>query len=180
MIIHLFTFVLAALTGVGQVNLIDWSPARRLNWEDFKAAPDAASSNAALTSSSINVEFGYDDEELQYTINCRFDKTKSWVKVRTSDILLHEQGHFDIAELHARKLNQALKGYRFNAKTVSNDVNRIYDSVMVLHHAAQSEYDKETDFSRKKEKQLIWQKRIADNLQDLNAFGSYGTKTTQK
>lgn len=180
MVTHLITFVLAALTGIGQANLIDWSPARKLNWDDFKASPDAASSNAALTSSSINVEFGYDDEELQYTINCRFDKTRSWVKIRTAAILSHEQGHFDIAELHARKLNQALKAYRFNPKTVSNDVNRIYDSVMVLHHTSQNEYDKETDFSRNKNKQVIWQKKIADDLQDLNAFAGYGTRTTQQ
>ncbi|MDF2187556.1 DUF922 domain-containing protein [Paraflavitalea sp. CAU 1676] len=181
MITPIFTFLLATLTGIGQANLIDWNSSRRLSWEDFKAAPDAASNNAALTSSSINVEFGYDDEELQYTINCRFDKTKSWVRVRNATILQHEQGHFDIAELHARKLNQALKAYRFNAKTVSTDVNRIYDSVMVLHHSAQNEYDKETDFSRNKDKQVIWLKKIADNLQELNTFGGYaGRPAIQK
>jgi predicted secreted Zn-dependent protease len=126
-----------------------------------------------LTNSSINVEFGYDDEELQYSIKCRFDKTKSWVRIRNNEILAHEQGHFDMAELHARKLNKALKEYRFNAKSVSEDVNRIYDSIMTLHHAAQSEYDKETDFSRNKEKQALWQKKIADDLQQLKAFAGY-------
>jgi hypothetical protein len=174
MITHLFTFLLAALTGIDQASLINWSASRKLTWDDFKAAPDPASTNAALTSSSINVEFGFDEEELQYTIKCRFDKTKSWVRIRNQVILLHEQGHFDIAELHARKLNQALKTYRFNAQTVNDDVNRIYDSVMMLHHAAQSEYDKETDFSRKKDTQDIWLKQLADNLQTLKIYANYG------
>ena len=177
MITHFFTFLLAALTGIEQASLIDWTASRKLTWDDFKAPPDPASSNAALTSSSINVEFGYDDEELQYTIKCRFDKNKSWVRIHNHVILSHEQGHFDIAELHARKLNQALKAYRFNAKTVNDDVNRIYDSVMSIHHSAQREYDKETDFSRNKEKQAQWLKIIADNLQELKAYAPYGGKT---
>lgn len=178
MIIPIFTFLLAALTGIEQASLIEWTASRKLSWEDFKAPPDPASSNAALTSSSINVEFGYDDEELQFSIKCRFDKNKSWVRIRNSVILQHEQGHFDIAELHARKLNQALKAYRFNARTVSDDVNRIYDSVMVLHHTAQNEYDKETDFSRNKDKQAIWLKKIADDLQGTKDFAAY-TKATK-
>jgi hypothetical protein len=173
MITYFFALLVAVITGKEQANLVEWNATRRLTWEDFKAAPDPASSNAALTSSSINVEFGYDDQELQFTIKCRFDKNKSWVRVRNAEILAHEQGHFDMAELHARKLNKALKGYKFNSKTVSEDVNRIYDSVMTLHHAAQSEYDKETDFSRNKEKQATWQKKIADEIQQLKAFANY-------
>lgn len=178
MITHFIAFLLTALTGAGQANYIEWSPSRKLTWEDFKAPPDAASTNAALTSSSINVEFGYDEEELQFNIKCSFDKNKSWVRIRNNTILLHEQGHFDIAELHARKLNKALKAYHFNAKTVSNDVNRIYDSVMTLHHAAQNEYDKETDFSRNKEKQTLWLKKIADDLQGLKTYAAYSKQLT--
>ena len=180
MITHFFTFLLAAFTSVEQASLIEWTASRKLTWDDFKAPPDPASTNAALTSSSINVEFGYDDEELQYSIKCRFDKTKSWVRIRNHAILMHEQGHFDIAELHARKLNQALKAYHFNAKTVSDDVNRIYDSVMVLHHAAQNEYDKETDFSRNKGKQEAWLKKIADNLEALKTYAAYGKAAYSK
>lgn len=176
MITYFFAFLLTALTGTEQASFIEWSASRKLTWDDFKAPPDPASTNAALTSSAINVEFGYDEEELQFNIKCSFDKNKSWVRIRNTAILLHEQGHFDIAELHARKLNKALKAYPFNAKTVSNDVNRIYDSVMALHHAAQNEYDKETDFSRNKEKQAIWLKKIAEDLQGLQMYAAYSKK----
>lgn len=178
MLTSIFTFLLAALTSAEQANanLIEWTAARKLTWDDFKAPADPASTNAALTSSSINVEFGYDDQELQFTIKCQFDKNKSWVRVRSTTILQHEQGHFDIAELHARKLYQALKGYHFNAKTVSDDVNKIYDSVMILHHSAQNEYDKETDFSRNKEKQAVWLRKITDDLLSLKQYAAYNHK----
>ncbi len=93
---------------------IPWSEARKLSWSDFKARPDAASANAAMTNSIINIEFNFDDTSLDYTISCRFDKNRSWVKVRTVSVLEHEQGHFDIAEIYARVLAKEMKQYRFN------------------------------------------------------------------
>ena len=167
------SWLLLTLTLVQQGNLIPWNASRKLNWEDFKASPDPHSSNAALTSSSINIEFGYNDEKLQFTIRCAFDKTRSWVRVRNNDVLAHEQGHFDIAEIHARKLNKAMKEYRFNARTVSQDVNGIYDRMMNQHRDAQNQYDKETDYSRNKTKQEEWLKKIQQQLQELSEYANY-------
>jgi len=173
MIAQLLAFLLAASVLQQQNNLIDWNASRKLTWEDFKGPVDPESKNAALTSSSINIEFGYDESGLEYSIKCSFNKQKSWVRIRNSDVLAHEQGHFDLAELHARKLYKAMKGYKFNAKTVSNDVNKIYDSLMTAHHQAQNLYDQETDYSRNKVKQEEWQKKIADELKGLRGFADY-------
>lgn len=173
MIAHLFAFLIAATVMQQPNNLIDWNASRKLTWEDFKGPVDTESKNAALTSSSINIEFGYDESGLEYSIKCSFNKQKSWVRIRNTEVLAHEQGHFDLAELHARKLFKAMKGYKFNAKTVSNDVNRIYDSLMNEHHQAQNQYDQETDYSRNKPKQEEWQKKIAEELKGLQAFAAY-------
>jgi hypothetical protein len=179
MIARLLAVLLAAAIPQQQNNLIDWDPSRKLTWADFKGPVDTASKNAALTSSSINIEFGYDDSGLEYSIKCSFNKEKSWVRVRNDEVLAHEQGHFDLAELHARKLNKAMKAYKFNPKTVSTDVNRIYDSLMNVHHQAQNRYDLETDFSRNKVKQEEWLKKIAGELKSLQAFASYRKSSTQ-
>jgi hypothetical protein len=173
MILHLFTLLLAAATFQQSNNLVDWNASRKLTWEDFKGPVDPDSKNAALTSSSINIEFGYDDEGLEYSIKCSFNKQKSWVRIRNTEVLAHEQGHFDLAELHARKLFKAMKAYKFNANTVSKDVNTIYDSLMNAHHEAQNMYDSETDYSRNKVKQEEWQKKIANELKSLQAFANY-------
>jgi hypothetical protein len=173
MIVQLFTLLLVASTLQQNNSLIDWNASRKLTWEDFKGPVDAESKNAALTSSSINIEFGYDETGLEYSIKCSFNKQKSWVRIRNNEVLAHEQGHFDLAELHARKLFKAMKAYKFNAKTVSNDVNKIYDSLMQAHHEAQNQYDNETDYSRNKVKQEEWQKKIADELKGLQAFSAY-------
>lgn len=145
-------------------HLIEWKPTARLSWEDFKGAPDYSSENVALTNTSIQLEYGYDKTSLEYTVKCRFDKTKSWVKVRNEDVLTHEQIHFDIAELFARKLRRQLQEYKFNPKTVAEDVNAIYEKIMTEHHAMQELYDNETDHSRLEDKQAYWEKKIESFL----------------
>ena len=66
---------------------------------------------AALSSTSIKIDWGYHSAVLKYHIRCRFDKFASWARVRNDSILIHEQGHFDIAEIYARRLNGALRKY---------------------------------------------------------------------
>lgn len=153
---------------------IKWSETRKLDWSDFKAKPDPASANAAMTNSIINIEFNFDDNSLDYTISCRFDKNRSWVKVRTVPVLQHEQGHFDIAEIYARKLAKEMSGYKFNPATVKDDVNNIYDRIMKVYQQEQQQYDQQTDFSRNREKQAEWLTRIAADLKSLQAFAGYG------
>ena len=146
---------------------------RKLTWKDFRAQPDKNSTNAALTSSSINIEFGYNNSGLKYKIKCRFDQNLSWGRIKNDYILAHEQGHFDIAEIHARKLHKNLKAYKFNNRTVAKDVNKIYDMVMKEHHAFQSLYDEETNYSRNAEKQGQWRDKIDQELNSLQEFADY-------
>jgi len=174
-----FSLLLVAITFIQpNNNLIPWSTARKLTWSDFKGDPDPHSPNAALTSSNINIDFGYNNTGFQYSIRCVFDKTRSWVRIPTDEVLAHEQGHFDIAEIYARRLNKALAGYRFNTQTVSKDVNDIYGNMMKEHRQAQVQYDQETDYSRNRVKQAEWLKKIAADLKSLSPFANYQKKNT--
>jgi hypothetical protein len=154
-------------------NLIDWNASRKLTWEDFQGKVDPASANAALTNSGINVEFGFNDKKLIHTIRCRFNKEKSWVRIKTDYILNHEQGHFDIAEIHARLLHKELTEYTFNAKTVNKDINNIYNGVMKLHVTAQQNYDQETNHSIDSVQQGLWDKKIDAMLGQYKQFADY-------
>ena len=169
----LFSLLLVCITVIQTNNLIPWNASRKLSWNDFKGEPDPHSPNAALTSSNINIEFGYNEEGFQYSIKCSFDQNRSWVRIKTNEVLAHEQGHFDIAEIFARKLNKMMKAYRFNAKTASTDLNRLYEDVMKQHRQTQTQYDQETDYSRNKPNQEEWLKKIAGDLKGLEAFANY-------
>jgi predicted secreted Zn-dependent protease len=154
-------------------NLIDWSVSRKLTWSDFRAKPDPSSANAALTSSTINVEFGYDKNGFKHSITCRFDKSKSWVRVKNDYILNHEQGHFDLAEAYARELHKEFQEYKFRKESASDDLNKIYSRVMQKHIEAQDRYDKQTDHSLDTAKQSAWDVKIRSMLKEFETFKDY-------
>lgn len=157
-------------------NLIDWSPSRKLKWEDFKGAPDASSTNAALTNSTIKAEFGYNDKGLTHSIKCMFNKRLSWGRIKNDYILNHEQGHFDITEAHARLLHKNLSEYVFNSKTVGNDINKIYGETMQAHVTMQKQYDLLTNHSIDSAEQRKWDQKIDGLLKELEKFSNYRTE----
>jgi hypothetical protein len=161
------------VTSLSYDNLVEWSASRKLRWEDFKGIPNPSSTNAALTNSSITVEFGYNHKGLTHSIKCRFNKSLSWGRIKNEYILNHEQGHFDIAEIHARLLHKALLNYKFNSATVGKDVNTIYNGVMNDHVETQKTYDLETNHSIDSAQQRVWDVKIAKLLQDNEEYALY-------
>ncbi len=156
-----------------KTNLIDWDAGRKLTWNDFEAKAQDNSDNVALTSTHINFKFGYGSSGFTYSITCQFDKSRSWVKIKNNYILAHEQGHFDIAELHARKLKKALSTYVFKEATASSDVNKLYEELMKQYQEMQNSYDRQTDHSRKTDQQEAWLKKIIAALNEMKAYAHY-------
>ena len=167
-------FFFSPLSALGQnEQFIEWSPVKRLTWEDYLARPSSSSDAAAITSTALGVEYHLKNNTLSYTITCRFSKTHSWGRHKTEYILQHEQGHFDIAEIYARKLNKALKHYSFNVKTSPKEVPAMYQQIMKEEGQLQNQYDSETDFSRDKPQQAIWLEKIQRELDKLKEYAAY-------
>jgi len=154
-------------------SLIDWNAGRKLNWSDFKAEPKKDYAAAALTSTSIKIDCGYSNNIAKYHISCSFDKKKSWGRVKNDYILSHEQAHFDIAEIYARKLNKLLRSYKPDENNFTRDVNKIYENVMKEYNDMQEEYDQETNFSINKIKQEEWLGKVSKELDNLNKYSKY-------
>jgi hypothetical protein len=153
--------------------LIDWNADKKLSWSDFKAPIDQSSPNAALTSTIMKYDMSYNSNDgLTFHIHCQFDKNTSWVRVKTDYILSHEQGHFDIAEIYARKFNKALKEYKPTSE-IKKDINKIYQQTIHEFHDRQVQYDKETNFSINKPEQEEWLKKISSELKELAAYANY-------
>ena len=153
--------------------MIPWTGHRRLTWEDFKCAPVRNTEAVALTSTSLGISYKVKNNQFVYDITCSFSKRHSWGLLKTSYILAHEQGHFDITELYARKLHQELQNYRFNATTFKADINNIYQRVVKEKEDFQEIYDGETDHSRKKVRQEEWLVRIEALLDDTTPYQNY-------
>ncbi|TMI74016.1 MAG: DUF922 domain-containing protein [Bacteroidetes bacterium] len=152
---------------------IDWHSSRQLSWNDYKGRPDPNSDAAASTTTYLGIEYKMDDKSFNWKIQCRFSLTKSWGRTKTDIILRHEQGHFDIAEIFARKLHKRMKEYHFNQATYETDLREIYSSITAEKEAFQDLYDNETDHSRKKDVQEKWLKKIATTLEELKGFANY-------
>jgi hypothetical protein len=156
---------------------IEWSPVKRLSWDDYLATPSSLSDAAAITSTALGIEYHIRNNSLSYSITCRFSKTRSWGRFKTTYILQHEQGHFDITEIFARKLAKEIKEYKFNPRKYQDDLGKIYQKVMDEKEQYQYKYDIETDYSRNKEKQAEWLKKIETELEKMDGFANYYTSS---
>lgn len=164
-----------------QDTIIYWNENRKLTWDDFKGAPpsDTMSIYGAATTSTITIDYVCNDTILVYLIRAWFSKNKSWVreKGKTPEILRHEQLHFDITELYARKIRKshkmfldAVKGYKkidcdkfeiqlqigTMIKQMEEYEHRVYD-LMTLHGLAE-------------QAQADYEREIQNRLNELSAF----------
>ena len=151
---------------------IPWNTERKLTWDDFTADAPGNTSDAALTTTYVGFSYSKSRNVISYKIECKFQKSRSWGRVKTEYILKHEQGHFDIAEIFARKLNKEIKAYL--AKSNNHEgLNPIYSKVMQEKRDMQEQYDKESNHSIHKVKQGEWDEKIEDLLDESDDFGDY-------
>lgn len=174
---YLLLYLLATpFVGIAQDNneeLIDWSVSHRLTWNDYKANPDRESGAAATTTTYLGIEYTMSGNNFSYKIHSRFSKDRSWGLHKTGYILSHEQGHFDIAEIFARKLNKRMIEYKFNKRKYQQDLSRIYQEIVDEKEEMQNDYDKETNHSINKTKQEEWLKKIGSMLEELKDYTDY-------
>jgi hypothetical protein len=153
--------------------LVSWKPQQKLTWADYKAEPDPRSDAAATTTTYLGIEYNINHQGFTYKISCRFSKNRSWGIHKTEYILSHEQGHFDIAEIFARKLHKELNDYAFNKRTYQQDLKKIYERVMNEKEATQNLYDAETNHSINRKKQAEWLLKIDAMLIEYSDFADY-------
>jgi hypothetical protein len=169
-IFYFFLTLLATLAVSAQEEeAILWSPEYRLTWDDFKGTPPSSGSVAATTASGISYYFSSTETngkmEVDFTVRTYFYPQKSWYKpeICNAVILSHEQLHFDIAEMFARKMRQQLAATRFTSN-IKAEVREIYEQINRELADFQRQYDRETDFSRYVAQQEAWNDAIKEAL----------------
>ncbi len=137
---------------------IIWSASDPLTWDDFQGKPDhRAHGIAALTYSIIEYKYHCEGDRLLYSVEAKFNKAKSWGReeAKNEHILEHEQLHFDITELYARKLRGKLAQHQFacGEESLFEDyVNSLMDDWSHMQY----KYDAETQFSMDEVMQHAW------------------------
>ncbi len=152
---------------------VPWSADRKLQWSDFKGSYFKTEWAAATTATGISYAFSAKEQGgqqfLEIDVQCKFFPERSWYRPELCDsvILSHEQLHFDIAELHARKFRKRLAEFRFTDK-VKEEVRDIYKQILKDLVMYQNRYDRESDFSKDFQQQLQWNRNIAAELEIEN------------
>lgn len=150
-----------------------WDSKTRLTWDDFKGVVPPDSAPAATTASGISYKYSanllHHEVQLDFEVNAFFYPNESWYKpdVCNNLILSHEQLHFDISELFARKMRKRLNETSFS-DNVKAEIRKIYKETLKALSDYQDRYDWETNFSRNREQQLRWNEQIAKALADSN------------
>ncbi|MBA4718517.1 MAG: hypothetical protein HRO68_05270 [Nitrosopumilus sp.] len=163
-------------------NTLVWSNDSFLRWSDF----NAESNTAAFEDSHSVIKYRYtwtvNSDEIEKQIiffieniqlSVEFHHVLSWVRLSqaTDDLLKHEQGHFDLAELVKRENLEKLKNKFYekqfptrgknedqrkqlakedSGKMIAAEVERLEIILSQRRH----EYDEQTNFGQNLDKQL--------------------------
>lgn len=149
---------------------IIWKQDSLLHKEDFKAK---GKNNGPLGYASIGI-FMYAGEsggELIFNIEALFIKSKSYITKYSDYVLKHEQIHFDICELYARKLRQKFTETNFaKVKSLENETTKMYTKISSELFKEEEKYDKDTEHGLNSAKQKLWDADIKARLLALEAY----------
>jgi hypothetical protein len=149
-----------------QSSMIVWNEERDLSWDDFQGTPDYNFDQvSALTSSGILHYKGCENGKIIYKVQAYFEKKDSWVKPEayTDYHLAHEQIHFDITELYARKLRKALKRREFICGQEA-EFDAFVAKFLRKWQQAQIKYDQHSHYSMRPKEQKEWEYLVAMEL----------------
>ncbi len=173
----LFSNVLSCFSQKDDLEYNCYNNRRKLTWNDFlvNTSPQKNSLIAASVSTGLDFTWDYNinnaQQNFSYSVCAKFYPKASWViKYKKDSILLaHQQLHFDITELYARKLRKAVSNYKLG-RNIRKNLGIIYKNIEASRQKMQKEYDIETEHSKNKKQQHIWNKKIDSLLTQYQLY----------
>lgn len=176
-------FFLSTLDILSQktTNIIKWEEGVTLKPEDFRATkgPNKVDRKGGLTTYKIEIlpkEVAVDEQDRiigyqKMTVAAYFYKNKSWLWDKGDNrLLIHEQLHFDIAELFARKIRKAFKKLKTQKIKYFDAYQLAYNKLWQACRVYQKEYDLKTlngtDYNANEQ----WATQVRQELLELQAY----------
>jgi hypothetical protein len=150
---------------------------KSLRWKNFRDVPDSQGPHAkslAVTNSRLEQRYYRVGNELHFIIAAWFNPNKSWVRdgvsgARYSDeVLSHEQHHFDMCELYARKIRRYLSTAVFTEATYKKEIPELFKTFHTQYRAEQNKYDSE--LKERVYRQDEWTESIDVAMKELKTF----------
>ncbi len=144
---------------------------RTLSWSDFRGAvPENETSVAARSVTQLELETTELEGKFTFVVRATFLPDSSFVRVRTEQVLRHEQTHFQIAYIMALKCMHALEPFQGGNATKRVMAVKIYHEFYRRDDKLNDQFDLETDHALNEEIEEDWERRMTDLL-NLLAYG---------
>lgn len=156
--------------GDNERDLLSWNEFYKLQWHDFEGLPGENSIGDAGAVVQIKAKPFLVKKEIKYDVVAIFNRRKSWARDQSPSLLAHEQLHFDIAELYARKIRKKIK--ELNRRGV-NDIktyNAAIHALLLESNHADEQYDLETLHGGMSGRQAAWLEKVKTELASLQAY----------
>lgn len=154
--------------------MIPWDENRPLTWSDFKGPVEKRSPFYASTCAGIHLSIHQAaDGQIEVKAVTYFDPAKSWYVKKNGDekLLEHEQRHFDIKEIYARRfVKRVLEADLAAEKKVFDRIRDIYRQTLDEMNDFDDRYDRETKHSVNKDQQTAWNHEIKRLLEETRAY----------
>ncbi|OWY24968.1 DUF922 domain-containing protein [Sphingobacteriales bacterium UPWRP_1] len=151
---------------------IDWCNRKQISWSDFWRNPDPYSRYSAVSATYLQEKHACDNfGQFKYSVKAVFVKDQSWSRDKRSTRLLHhEQLHFNLTELHARKLRKLFSDLRNPCYIPERRIQLMIDSLYDKMEFAHRFYDDDTFHGLNNERQQFWDELVNSALEELAPF----------
>jgi hypothetical protein len=157
---------------------VPWSD-RPLSWDDYRgSAPADPGDRGALTAYTILHAAQCTGERFEFRVIAAMLPEASWVapavrkdQALSARTLRHEQTHFDLTEVHARRLRRYFAELYSPCTRTTAELDTLAGRFMKEEAEAQRRYDTETRYGRSAEPQRGWDAEVARQLRLLGRFG---------
>jgi hypothetical protein len=172
----MFMIPIAFLSAQSTPRILKWDQHPALNWTDFQGRPRRNTGEpSAITDTGFRVQLECREATLDIRVDAEFYTSSSWVKPprKSPELLRHEQGHFDLTELYARKMRKAIREASIACKDdrqAEAAGKKIFNQLDQQWEQAEKQYDASTSDGTNLIKQKDASERISKELAEFAPY----------
>ena len=157
-------------------NTIIYSAQRPLSISDFNGRPEHNVQEMAATVSGIGFSYSSSVQKGQLviavTITPYFDKEQSWFREagKNTNVLAHEQLHFDITANKACELVNTLRNTAFTKQNYAALLDKLQQQNAEAAGKEQDKYDNESNHGIVRDQQAAWTRKINEQLKASTCY----------
>lgn len=172
------SFLVLLLSLIGNYPSEKEIPYRLLSWSDFRAAvPKNEPTVAARTATQLEMETTETDGRFGFVVRACFLPDSSFVRVRSDRNLRHEQTHFKIACIEAKKCMLALAPLQRGDSVDKRMAITLYDAYVSAADKRNALFDQQTNHSLDITEEMVWEQRISF---EMRIFGNFSKDPPKK